>query len=190
MNAEHSMLLVRSTRMGLWTQAAKETYALHLITREVRRASNADWERGIPVEARGCVPNGAYCGPEWTHTKKDEPLVIDGLELPKSGRYWPSATTTSAVPSPGKTWILIQSYSGKTQNSFERWGAQYGHLIRGTGYIQLVRMKDARELFQIRFQIRHEWPTSFATVEPWLEEDLLVLDVLPSHRRLLICRID
>src|SRR5690606_12528642 len=107
-----------------------------------------------------------------------------------AGRYWRGAATRAVIPSPHKTWILLQSYSGKVQNSVERWGAEFGHLIRGTGYIQLVRMKDARELFRILVQIRNEFPDEFTSGKPWLGEDLLVLDMFRNRRRLLICRID
>lgn len=189
-NAEKSALLVRSTRFGMLDHASREIYALNLSARQVQRATDDEWSEGLEAETFGCGMNGAYCGTEWIYTQIDEPLVIDGLKMPMAGQYWPSTADTSAVPSPRKTWILLQSYSGKVQNSVERWGTEFGHLIRGTAYIQLVRMKDAKELFQIRFQIRGEWPSSFASAKPWLEEDLLVLDVFPNRRRLLICRID
>lgn len=187
---ERTELLVRLTHFGTLKNAANEVYLLHLASGRVRRSTAEEWERGIAIEPFGCSSKGALCGAEWWRTSISGPLVVDGRELPKAGEYWAGPRTSAAPPSPDRRWILLHSYSGNVKNWMSRWGAEYGHVIRGTGYIQLLRMKDAKELFRIRVQVRNEYPDQITTDNPWLDDDLLVISIFRNHRRLLICRID
>jgi hypothetical protein len=189
-DGKRSELLVRSTSLGLWEFVSREVYTLNLGSGRVYMGTSQEWNHGSAVEPFGWNSKGAYCESDSKGTNRNDPLWIDGREIPKAGEFWPGTACTSAIPSPRKTWIVVQSYSGKVQNSVERWGAEFGHLIRGTGYVQLLRMKDAKELFRILVQVRNEFPDQFVTGKPWLEEDLLVLDMFPDRKRLLVCRID
>ena len=187
---ERTELLVRLTHFGTLKNAANEVYLLDLASGRVRRSTAEEWSRGIAIEPFGCYGSGDPCGEEWLSATMRGPLVVDGRELPKAGEYWAGPVTSAAPPSPGRRWILLHSYSGNVKNWMSRWGAEYGHVIRGTGYIQLLRMKDAKELFRIRVQVRNEYPDQITTDNPWLDDDLLVISIFRDHRRLLICRID
>lgn len=185
-----SELLIRATRHGELKDAARQVYAINLASGRVRRSSAGEWDRGIPVNPFGCSSREASCGSEWLSAKNDGPLVIDGREMPKAGKYWARPMTWAAVPSPTRTWILLHSYTGNIQNEMKRWGTEYGRLTRGVEFIQLARKRDAKEIFRIQVRVRDEFPSTFATRAPWLEDELLVLSQMPSLRRLLVCRID
>ena len=163
---ERTELLVRLTRFGTLRNAAKEVYALHLASKQVRRSTAEEWDRGLAIKPFGCYGSGGRCGEEWLSASISGRLVVDGRELPKAGEYWPGAIYWAAPPSPDRRWILLHSYSGEVKNWMSRWGAEYGHLIRGTGYVQLMRTSDAKELFRIRLRIRHEFPSEFTSGEP------------------------
>jgi hypothetical protein len=111
-DTEKSVLLVRSTRFGMLDYAAKEIYALNLSAREVRRATDDEWREGLEAEPFGCYSKGASCGSEWLLTNEDQPLVIGSRKMPMAGRYWPGTARSAAIPSPRKTWILLQGIQG------------------------------------------------------------------------------
>jgi len=113
----------------------------------------------------------------------------NGQRMPIRGREWTNQSLHRILVSPSKSYVALQSVTGKRYGASEwRSAGIYG----GRLYIQIFDLNSGNEIAWVEGRWKKEWESSvFTKFTEWIQDDLLLMSFDDSFReKVFLCKID
>ena len=112
-----------------------------------------------------------------------------GRRMPIRGREWTNQPLHRILVSPGKSYVALQSVTGRRYNA-SRWRS--AGIYGGRFYIQIFDLESGSEISWVEGRWKNDWETSvFTGNTEWVQDDLLLMAF--DHfmkQKVILCKIE
>lgn len=149
------------------------------------------WDKAQSLTYMDLPADMAEMGRRSKNDKQAEPDAFNwnGRRMPIRGREWTNQPLHRILVSPGKSYVALQSVTGKRYNA-SRWRS--AGIYGGKFYIQIFNLESGREVSWVEGRWKNDWETSvFTGNTEWIQDDLLLLAF--DHymtQKVFLCKIE